>query len=208
MKKDVLIFAMMTWEDFQCGVDNTNAHILRWFLKRQDVRKIFFVDFRQFDFTSKLKYFLKTKPFFKKRVSVFYRFSYGVDRVSDRLFRYAGFGGNLPKIVDSFNIQPEEVWSFNPLDSGFLRLFPKAKKIFYNIDDWRANHLFRSRTELLDKTYLLIKSEADFIFTPSAQLIGSLWSGSKKAFHINNAVDLEFFKTPEKTPRNKNQSGV
>ncbi len=200
MKKDILVYAMMSWDDFEAGIDNTNAHILRWLAKRPDVQKIFFVDFRQYAFISKVKYFLKTKPFLKNRTTSLYRFFYRVDLVSDKLFRYAGFGGNFLKILRSLQINPEEVWSFNPLDVYFLKNFKNAKKIFYNIDDWRENATFRSLKILLDKNYNLIKSKADYIFTPSRRLVDKLWSHSGKAFHIDNAVDLDFFSSPEKTP--------
>jgi glycosyltransferase involved in cell wall biosynthesis len=200
MKKDILVYAMMSWDDFEAGIDNTNAHILRWLEKRQDVKRIFFVDFRQYTFISKVKYFLKTTPFLKNSTTFLYRFFYRVDHVSDKLFRYAGFGGSFSEILQSLLINPEEVWSFNPLDVNFLENFKKSKKIFYNIDDWRENTTFRSQRTLLDKNYNLIKSAADYIFTPSSQLIDKLWSNSGKAFHINNAVDLDFFSSPEKTP--------
>jgi glycosyltransferase involved in cell wall biosynthesis len=201
MQRDIILFAMMTYDDFQKGIDNTNAHIFRWLQTRTDIGKICFVDFNQFSYISRLKFYIKNRVYVSNTFTLERKPTYRFDKINEKLFRFCGISTRqIPEIVKKFNFTNTEIWSFNPFDISFIYGFPGSKKIFYGIDDWRKNSAFRKDISILDQHYSTIEQKVDYIFTPSRQLVETLWHKNAKATWISNAVDVKFYKNYSQTP--------
>lgn len=195
MKKDIIMFGMMSYDDFAKGIDNTNAHILRWLQHQTTIEKILFIDFNQFDLISKLKYCLKNKFFIRNHLTQKNGFGWRLDKISDKVYRFSGSYSTVPKAMAELNITIAEIWSFNPFDVTFLQ-YPSIKKIFYAIDDWRKNSLFLAKVSHLEYNYKIIGEQADVIFSPSKNALSTIWPNNKKCNFITNGVDLDFFSNP------------
>lgn len=202
MAKNIILYSMMTFADYSQGIDNTNAHVLRWLQKRSDIDKIIFVDFNRFGWFGRLKYYLKNKVYKNNPKTVKRGFGFKLDKLSENVFHYSGFSlAKVREAVQDLALDNLEVWCFNPFAIDFLDNFPSSKKIFYAVDDWRQNNAFKLYQDLLEKNYKLIGQRADFIFVNGQKLLTSLWPNNVKAHLIPNGVDVDYFQHPERVTK-------
>lgn len=192
----------MTFADYSQGIDNTNAHVLRWLQRRKEVDKIIFVDFNRVGWLGRLKYYLKNKVYQTSQKTIKRGPGFRLDRINDKLYRYLGFGlAKVKEIAPELKLNNLEVWSFNPFEITFFDNFPPGTKIFYAVDDWRKNKVFRQYQNILDHHYQLIGQRADAIFVNNQKILNELWPDYRCAYLIPNGVDVDYFQHPEKAAK-------
>ncbi len=201
-KLNILMFNMSAYSDWQKGISNRNRHVLEQFLISEKVNKILAVDYLPHTFKRAVKIFFRDllgrpwpgrtiwrSPFFKAR------------RVSDKLavcstvlnkIAPSTFWRQLKKLLVKLEFDDYLIWSYYPLELGWLTELKGQLKVFDAVDNWAEHPAYKKFAEQLQKNYQLIDEQADVIFTVSSEL-ANLFSHQEKVHWLPNGVDLKHY---------------
>lgn len=180
------------------GIYNTNKHILDEFLIREDVDNIISIDFLPFSTKGILRTYIKSK-LYKKDVNtikkgIFYKFN----KIDEKLFGLKSINiKNIDTILQSSNLKKEDfiIVNFNPLNTEYLNIFKDNKKIFYGVDNWINNNIFKKQKNKLEENYKKIIEKSDITLTVSENLKQEFIEkyNKKEIYFIGNGIDIKHY---------------
>lgn len=219
MKYNVIMFNMSEFREWKSGIVNRNYHILHNLLEKDQINKIFAVDFLPYTKKRALRIYLKSilKSNSGKRIHM--DLTSKLTQISNKLYVYSTIDSifsekkvykKISKLINKlslFNQSNESrtlVWSYFPMYSNYFEYFnnfsvAKTINIFDTVDNWIEHPNFTNYKERLKNNYEIISKESNFIFTVSKDLL-NIFPDAKNKEWIPNGVDISHFeKKADKT---------
>ncbi len=210
MKYNVIMFNMSEFREWKSGIVNRNYHILHNLSEKDQINKIFAVDF--LPYTKKRALRIYTQSILKSNGGkrIYMDLTSKLVEYSDKIYAYSTIDSifseqkvykKINKIIKKKNIFKEKypilIWSYFPMFSGYFDYFKnfsvsKTINIFDTVDNWMEHPNFVNYTERLKNNYDIISKKADYIFTVSKDLL-NLFPDTKNKTWIPNGVDINHF---------------
>lgn len=217
MKYNVIMFNMSEFREWKSGIVNRNYHILHNLLEKDQINKIFAVDFLAYTKKRALRIYMQSilKSTGGKRIymDLTSKLSLHGDKLCvfstiDSIFSEQKVYRKINKIIKKKKIfndkYPILIWSYFPMFSGYFNFFKnfsvaKTINVFDTVDNWIEHPNFTKYKERLKNNYEIISKKSDYIFTVSKDLL-NLFPRAKNKEWIPNGVDLSHFeKKADKT---------
>lgn len=202
-KFDVVLFNMSNYSEWMHGVSNRNFHIFKQLLANPDVGKILAVDYLPITFKRSVRNWKNNVLFSHIKDGQVISKTPGsrLTKVSDKLYVYSDINfylspettiKNINKIKKNLDFQDTIVWSYLPYVARYWNGLKAQLKVFDAVDNWLLHSSYQSKKNLLEKSYDLIKKEADVIFAVSSHMVHFFGDGPN-VYWIPNGVDLKHY---------------
>jgi len=217
MKYNIIMFNMSEFREWKSGIVNRNYHVLHNLLDKDQINKIFAVDFLPYTKKRALRIYMQSilKSTGGKRIYIDLtsKLSLHGDKLCvfstiDSIFSEKKVYKKINKIIKKKKIfndkYPILIWSYFPMFSGYFNFFKnfsvaKTINVFDTVDNWIEHPNFTYYKERLKNNYETISKESDYIFTVSKDLL-NLFPKAKSKEWSPNGVDLSHFeKKADKT---------
>ncbi|MBL7022234.1 glycosyltransferase [Patescibacteria group bacterium] len=200
-KRNIIMFNMSPYSDWEEGISNRNRHILQTLLKDESTGKIIAIDYLPWTWKKVIKqYIYSFLPSLSKYTGIYKSSFTSAREYSEKLvvvssvanyFSKKKFWSDIKKIIKLADIDEYMIWSCNPMITDYFDELEASKYIFDAIDDWSLHPSYQIIKDKLQNNYALIAEKSDIIFTVASEL-GRKFN-KDKTFWIPNGIDLNHY---------------
>ncbi|MCX6784515.1 MAG: glycosyltransferase [Candidatus Komeilibacteria bacterium] len=207
-KLNLVIFGMNSYEAWQSGVENRNFQVLEELTKRPEIEKILFLDYLPWTWKQAAKMLLgiiRSRLRFEHH-NHYPAWSGRLKQISEKLLVYtdagyflnrARFYQRLKKIIAQKLGDNYSLWSYYPVDLGYLTELQPELVIFDLVDNWAEHPSYQKIKKQLLANYTNLIKQADLVFTVAEHFKN--WLGDEpNIYWIPNGVRTEKFTEPTK----------
>lgn len=201
---DIVMLNMSGYAEWEGGVSNRNAHVLRELLNFRQVGKILAVDYPPLTLKRALRNHAENIVPTLEGGTVLHRSLYDkLTKLSDRLYVYSNsefflrpkhFVERLKRQVQSAGFDEYLLWSYVPYVMPYLKGFGQKLTVFDAVDNWAEHVSYRHMRDRLLADYSYIKQSADIILTVAEDL-QKLFDNQPNVYWIPNGVDVPHYQT-------------
>lgn len=201
-KLNIVMFNMSSYSEWQAGVSNRNWHVLNTLLSDEKIDTILAIDYLPHTFKRLARNFKENILAKPHDGSIFSStFTSRTYKISEKLFVHSSvtsrlslnkFYDELKNVIKKLGLEHYLVWSYYPLEIGYLSRLSADLKVFDAVDDWSLHASYQKQALALKRNYKKIDASADLIFTVTEEL-KSLFSNKEKVFCLPNAADLKHY---------------
>ena len=203
MKKfDLILFNMSNYSEWDEGVSNRNYHVLKQLLQREEIGKILAIDYLPLTFKRAVRNYKEDLVLNVEDSQIVKRnLTHKVSQISEKLYVYSDVNfflrpqqaiRNIKKTALNLNFGDLVVWSFYPFVAPYWQTLGQKLTIFDAVDNWLLHSSYEKYKKRLEKSYEIIKSDADLIFTVSDNLL-TFFDNQPNVYWISNGVDIKHY---------------
>ncbi|MFW0862339.1 MAG: glycosyltransferase family protein [Candidatus Komeilibacteria bacterium] len=200
-KRNIVMFNMSPYSDWEEGISNRNRHILQTLLKDESVNKIIAIDYLPWTWKKVIKqYMYSYLPSLNKHKGIYKSSLTSAREYSDKLivvssvanyFSKKIFWSDINNIIKKSEIDEYIVWSYNPLITDYFEKLNATSYIFDAVDDWSIHPSYQIIKDKLQANYTLIAEKSDIIFTVAKEL-GRKFN-KDKTYWVPNGIDINHY---------------
>lgn len=200
-KRNIVMFNMSCYSDWEEGISNRNRHILETLLKDDSINKVIAVDYLPWTWKKVIKqYIFSYLQGLNKHNDIYTSFLTSAKEYSDKLvvvssvanyFSKKRFWFDLKKIIKNVGFDEYIVWSCNPLITEYFNELKANLYIFDAIDDWTIHPSYKVIKDKLQTNYELIAQKSNIIFTVAKEL-GRKFN-KDQTYWIPNGIDINHY---------------
>ncbi|MBU1037177.1 glycosyltransferase [Patescibacteria group bacterium] len=200
-KINIVMFNMSSFTEWERGLENRNYHILQNLLKDERVNKIIAVDYLPHTYKRVLRNYKENILGHLNHKLLHKNWHRKIYEVNEKLIVYSTilpkfsktkFYQKLNKFLAEQNFEDFIVWSYYPLEVGYLEKIKARLFVFDAVDNWIEHPSYKNFRDIINKNYQVINEKADLIFLVSSQQ-KTLFSHGEKVHLFPNAVDLKHY---------------
>jgi teichuronic acid biosynthesis glycosyltransferase TuaH len=203
MKKfDLILFNMSNYSEWDEGVSNRNYHVLKQLLQREEIGKILAIDYLPLTLKRAVRNYKEDLVLNVEDSQIIKRnLTHKVSQISDKLYVYSDVNfflrpqqaiRNIKKTALKLNFGDLVVWSFYPFVAPYWQALGQKLTVFDAVDNWSLHSSYDKYKAKLAKSYEIIKSDADLIFTVSDNLL-TFFDNQPNVYWISNGVDVKHY---------------
>lgn len=193
---------MSNYSEWDEGVSNRNYHVLKQLLQREEIGKILAIDYLPLTFKRAVRNYKEDLVLNVEDSQIVKRnLTHKVSQISEKLYVYSDVNfflrpqqaiRNIKKTALNLNFGDLVVWSFYPFVAPYWQTLGQKLTIFDAVDNWLLHSSYEKYKKRLEKSYEIIKSDADLIFTVSDNLL-TFFDNQPNVYWISNGVDIKHY---------------
>ena len=193
---------MSNYSEWDEGVSNRNYHVLKQLLQREEIGKILAIDYLPLTLKRAVRNYKEDLVLNVEDSQIIKRnLTHKVSQISDKLYVYSDVNfflrpqqaiRNIKKTALKLNFGDLVVWSFYPFVAPYWQALGQKLTVFDAVDNWSLHSSYDKYKAKLAKSYEIIKSDADLIFTVSDNLL-TFFDNQPNVYWISNGVDVKHY---------------